>query len=142
MQGAVGFGNVEAETDFAEMSRACAVRNAVKFQGAEFRLRIRQNVFDRGKLQQIAGIARTEAQALAAIDYRAAKTKSDRGNAISESHRRYRIKIVGAYHARKIRIEAWAVNRAHNLLEHDRHLFLFQAIGSGAHVSLCMLAES
>src|ERR1700757_719314 len=141
MQGAVGFGDVEAETDFAKMARTCAMQNAVKFESTELRLRVRQNVFNGGKLQEITGIARAETQTLTAIDNRAAQAQSDRGNAISESHRRYRIKIMGAHHARKIRIEAWAVNRSHNLLQDDCHLLFFQAIRSGAHVSLGMLAE-
>ncbi len=43
--------------------------------------------------------------------------------------------------AGKIRVEALAVHLAHNLLQDDRHLFLFQAVGRGAHVGLGVLAE-
>ena len=46
-----------------------------------------------------------------------------------------------AHDSGEIRIKALPVGRAHNLLENHRHLFFFQAVGRGAHILLCMLAE-
>ncbi len=49
MQRAVGFGNVEPEAGLAQMAGTSAVMNAVEREGAEFRLRVSQDVFDRRK---------------------------------------------------------------------------------------------
>src|ERR1035438_8430840 len=88
------------------MTRASAVGNSIEFESAEFGLRVREDVFDRRELQQVARIARAEAQALPSIDHCAAESQSDRRNSIGESHGFYWIEVVRAHHARKIWIEA------------------------------------
>src|SRR5579864_8158167 len=98
------------------MARACVLGNTVEFEGTEFGLRVRQDIFHRGKLEQIARIARAEAQTLAAIDHGAAQAESDSGNAVGKSHRRYGIEVVRTHHAGKVGIETRAVNRSHDLL--------------------------
>jgi len=49
---------------------------AIQLQGPEFRLRVGQYVFDRGKLHQVAGIARAERQAFPSIHHRPAQTQT------------------------------------------------------------------
>src|SRR5215469_11018735 len=122
------------------MALPFAARNAIEFESAEFGLRVRQNVFDRRKLQQIPWIARTEANALATINDSASQAKSHGCDAIGVGHRRYGVKVVRSHDAREIRIEARAMQGAHDLLQNDGHLLLFQAIRSGAHISLGVLA--
>ena len=58
------------------MAGTSAVRNAIEFEGAEFRLRVGQDVFHGRELQQIPRIARTEADALSAVHDRAAEPKA------------------------------------------------------------------
>ena len=118
-----------------------AFRSAIQLQCPEFRLRVGQYVFDRGKLHQILGIARAEGQTLSAIHHRPAQAQSDGRDAVFEVHGRHGIKIARADHSGEIRIKALPVGRAHNLLENHRHLFLFQTIRRGPHVGLRMAAE-
>src|SRR5579864_8580992 len=141
MECAISFGDVETEADFAQMAGARAGGSAVKFEGAELGLRVRQDVFDGRKLQEVARIARTEAEALATIYHGAAQAESDRGDAVSEGHGFYGIEVVRTHNSRKIGIEARAMHRAYHLLQNHRHLFFFQTIRGGAHVGLGVLAE-
>src|ERR1035441_5806228 len=85
------------------MTRASAVGNSIEFESAEFGLRVREDVFDRRELQQVARIARAEAQALPSIDHCAAESQSDRRNSIGESHGFYWIEVVRAHHAARLR---------------------------------------
>ena len=137
---AVALGGIQAEPPLVPMPRT-AGRSAIQLQGPEFRLRVGQYVFDRGKLHQVVGITRTESQTLPAIHHRPAQAESHGRDAILEGHGRHRIKIVRAHDSGEIRIKALPVGRAHNLLENHRHLFFFQTIRRRAHVGFRMAAE-
>ena len=45
VQRAIGFGHIKAETHFAQVTRPSAMGDTIKFQRAEFRLGVGQNVF-------------------------------------------------------------------------------------------------
>src|SRR5216684_8164046 len=92
LQRTVALGGVQAEPPLLPMPRT-SVRSAIQLQGPEFRLRVRQYVFDRGELHQVAGIARAESQTLPSIHYRTAKAQSDGRDAVFEGHRGHGIKI-------------------------------------------------
>src|ERR1700676_1193455 len=93
-----------------------AFRSAIQLQSPEFRLRVGQYVFDRGKLHQVAGIARAEGQTLPAIHHRASETQSDGRDAVFEGYRRHGIKISRPHNSGKIRIKSLLVGSSHNLL--------------------------
>ncbi len=140
LQCAVALGGVQTETLLVPMSRT-AVGGAMQLQAPEFRLRVGEYVFDRGKLHQVVGIARAESQTLPAIHHGSAQAQSDGGDAVFEGHRRHGIIIARAHDSGEIGIEARPVARAHNLLENHRHFFFFQAIRRRPHVGLRMAAE-
>ena len=141
MQRSILLGNIEAETGLAQMARPAGMREPVKFEGAEFGLRVGKNVFHRRKLQQVLRIPRAEHQALAPVHDGTAQTQSYGSDAVSKSHRRHGIEVVRTHDPGKIRIKTLAVQGAHDLLQNHRHFFFFQPVGSRAHVGLGVLAE-
>ena len=64
-----------------------------------------QDVFHRRELHKVPGIARTERQALAAVDDRAPQAQGDCGDSVLEVHGRHGIEVVRAHDAGEIGIE-------------------------------------
>ena len=86
-------------------------------------------------------ISRTEGEALSAIDDGSSKAECNRGNAVGKIHRGDRVEVPGTNNAGEVGIETLIVCGADDLLDDHRHLFFFEAIGRGADVSFCVLAE-
>ena len=113
----------------------------IQFQSPEIGLRIRQDILNRRELQNVSRVTRAERKAPAAIDHRAPQSQCDRGDAVAELHRRHGVEIVRSSNSGKVRIKPRIVASTDHLLKNDRHLFFFQAVRRGPHVSFGMLAE-
>src|SRR5215472_9418825 len=123
------------------MSGTGFVQSTVEFACAEFSLRVRENVFHRGELQQVARIARTETEAFTAVDDGASQAERNGGDSVGKGHRLYRIKVVRTHDAGEVGIEALTMLSSYDLLQNHRHLFFFQTIGGCAYIHLRVLTE-
>ena len=85
--------------------------------------------------------ARTEVQHASAFDDRPAQAERHRGHAVLGLQRCLRIEVVRPRHAREIGIEPRPVLGADDLLNDDRHLLFFEAVGRRPQVGLGVAQE-
>ncbi len=103
----------------------------LELQSVKIALRVLENVLDRRELDQVARVLGTKADASFPFTNRFSQPERNGCDPVFARHRSGGIKIVGPRDTGKIRIEPVPVDRSHQFLHDDRHLFFFQAVGRG-----------